>query len=255
MEALGPLVCPNLVGRDDLLALADGRCARAEGLVPVTSAWDAESGGVRWHLELERDQLLPGRLVGGRVRIMSEGEVEARRLLVELRGEERWEYETTSTDSDGHTTTQRHTGSASQPAVPVQVLGPVQAGGRRDGRGAVRAPGAVARPAHRARDDGQGRLDRRREARHRGRAGHLDRGPRPGPPAGRPPPRRRGARWPVRPLSIGRRNGRAGRHDRPRPGPVVRRGAVHRDGHAPAVEGHRRPLHPCRAARPSSRRP
>ncbi len=92
----------------------------------MTTAWDAESGGVRWHLELERDQLLPGRLVGGRVRIVSDDGVEARRLLVELRGEERWEYETTSTDSKGHTTTQRHTGSASLPPVPVQVLGPVR---------------------------------------------------------------------------------------------------------------------------------
>jgi hypothetical protein len=91
-----------------------------------TTAWDADDGGVHWHLELERDVLLPGRLVGGRVRITSRGGVEARRLIVELRGEERWEYETTSTDSKGHTTTQRRTGNAAMPPVPVEVLGPVR---------------------------------------------------------------------------------------------------------------------------------
>jgi hypothetical protein len=92
----------------------------------VTAAWDAHDGGVRWHLELERDDLLPGRLVGGRVRVTAGGEVEARRLLVELRGEERWEYETTETDSEGHSRTERHTGRQDLPAVPVQVLGPVR---------------------------------------------------------------------------------------------------------------------------------
>ena len=230
------------------------RSRRGRG--PVTAAWDADDGGVRWHLELERGDLLPGRLVDGRVRITANDAVEARRLLVELRGEERWEYETTSTDSEGHTTTERHTGSQDLPAVPVQVLAPVRLARRRDGRGAVPAPGAVARTAHRHRDGVAGGLVRERPARHRGRHGHLDRRARPDPPAGRPPSRGRGARGRVRPLSVGRRRSAScGATIALDPVPLCAGAPFTRDRHPPAVGAHRRP----RASAPScgrqSRRP
>ncbi len=91
-------------------------------------AWDGSDGGVRWHLELDRTDLLPGRLVGGRVRLTSPDGVEARGLVVTLRGEERWVYETTSTDADGHMRTERHTGRQDLPPEPVLVASPISLG-------------------------------------------------------------------------------------------------------------------------------
>ncbi len=88
-------------------------------------SWNGNSGGVDWALTLERDVLLPSRLVNGTVRVVAQHAVEARALLVTLRGVEHWVYETTTTDGRGHTTTTRHTGSHDLPAEPVMVAGGV----------------------------------------------------------------------------------------------------------------------------------
>jgi hypothetical protein len=88
-------------------------------------SWNGNSGGVDWTLTLERDVLLPSRLVAGTVRVTAQKAVQARALLVTLKGVEHWVYETTTTDGQGHTRTERHTGSHDLPAEPVLVSGAV----------------------------------------------------------------------------------------------------------------------------------
>jgi hypothetical protein len=80
---------------------------------------------VEWSLELERDRLLPGRLVAGRVTLAAHQAVDARALVVTLRGTEHWRYDTTSTDGQGHTHTETHTGSKSLPPEAVMLASPV----------------------------------------------------------------------------------------------------------------------------------
>jgi SpoOM protein len=89
------------------------------------SAWDGSGGGVRWRLELERNRLLPGRLVGGRVTVTAEHALEARGLVVALRGEEHWRYDVSTTDSQGRSQTEIRTGRANLPPEPVMVAGPL----------------------------------------------------------------------------------------------------------------------------------
>jgi hypothetical protein len=83
--------------------------------------WTASSRGVAWELELERTDLLPGRLVAGRVTLTARDGITSRRLLVTLRGREHWRYEVSRTDSEGRTHTERHTGREDLPAIPVQI--------------------------------------------------------------------------------------------------------------------------------------
>jgi hypothetical protein len=68
--------------------------------------WDQESGGVEWHVELDRAVLLPGRLVGGRLALHATSDVEARQLVAALVGEEHWRYEETRRDANGTTSTE-----------------------------------------------------------------------------------------------------------------------------------------------------
>jgi hypothetical protein len=90
----------------------------------VTTSWTGSEGGLDWELELERDDLLPGRLVAGRLRLTARKDVAGRGMIVTLRGEEHWKYEVTT--SDGKTTTTRvHTGREDLPALPVRVSGPL----------------------------------------------------------------------------------------------------------------------------------
>lgn len=88
--------------------------------------WTGRSGGVDWQLELSRDDLLPGRLADGQVRLTAGDAVEARGLLVTLRGQEHWRYDVTTTDAEGHTHTETRTGRASLPPEPVMVSGPLR---------------------------------------------------------------------------------------------------------------------------------
>jgi hypothetical protein len=88
--------------------------------------WEDTSHGVAWRIDLERDRLLPGRLVTGQVSITADGETDARRLVVSLLGVESWQHEETTTDAGGHTTTHTVTSTAELPRVPVELSGPLQ---------------------------------------------------------------------------------------------------------------------------------
>ena len=90
----------------------------------MTRTWTGSNGGVDWELSLDRDDLLPGRLVGGVLRATARTAVEARGVIVTLRGVEHWRYEVTTSNGET-TTTSVHTGREDLPAVPVRLTGPV----------------------------------------------------------------------------------------------------------------------------------
>lgn len=92
----------------------------------MTARWTADGGGVDWQLDLERDRLLPGRLVDGTVTLVARRAVEARGLVVTLLGEEHWRYEVTTTDAEGRSHTERRTGREDLPRVPVLLGGPIR---------------------------------------------------------------------------------------------------------------------------------
>lgn len=94
----------------------------------MTAVFDDSSHGVDWRLELDRDALLPGRLVAGKVSVVSNGTVDARALIVALRAIEHWQYEVTTTDANGHTSS--HTETKRQELVfePVQLAGEIHLG-------------------------------------------------------------------------------------------------------------------------------
>ena len=94
----------------------------------MSAGWTGSSHGVDWHLELERDELLPGRLVGGRIDVTSHGAFDARALVVALRAEEHWKHEVTSTDAQGHTSTRIVTERRTLLTEPVEVAGDVHLG-------------------------------------------------------------------------------------------------------------------------------
>lgn len=89
-------------------------------------AWDEQSHGADWHLELDRALLLPDRLVGGRVRVTADHPIVARGLIVTLRAEEHWRHRVTTNDGRGHTTTRVLTSTEDVTRVPVQVSRPLR---------------------------------------------------------------------------------------------------------------------------------
>jgi hypothetical protein len=84
----------------------------------------ADSHGVDWELDLERDALLPGQLARGHLRVHARDSIDARGLLVALVATERWQFTRTDTDSEGHTRTETVTRHEELRRVPVQLLGP-----------------------------------------------------------------------------------------------------------------------------------
>lgn len=83
----------------------------------------ASVGGFDLELELATVELLPGRLVDGRLRVTAVGGDGIRGARVTLVGTETWRYDQTTTDSDGHTRTETHTRNEDLPHVPIAVLG------------------------------------------------------------------------------------------------------------------------------------
>jgi Arrestin (or S-antigen), N-terminal domain len=88
-------------------------------------SWQATSHGAAWQVELERDHLLPGRLVGGQVSVTADDDIDARQVVVTLIGVESWQHEQTTSDGQGHTTTRTVTSNAELPRVPVELSGPL----------------------------------------------------------------------------------------------------------------------------------
>jgi hypothetical protein len=76
-------------------------------------------------LELERDRVLPGRLVAGKLVIATESGGEFRGARVTLHGTETWRYDVTTTDAQGHSRTETRTGEEDLPSVPIALSGPL----------------------------------------------------------------------------------------------------------------------------------
>ncbi len=90
----------------------------------MTVTASGSGGGFEMTLELATDQLMPGRLVDGRLVITSRDGGSMRGARVTLVGTETWRYDTTSTDAQGHTRTETHTAHQDLPRIPVAVVGP-----------------------------------------------------------------------------------------------------------------------------------
>lgn len=90
----------------------------------MTSIARNSGGGFDLQLELDATDLLPGRLVDGRLRISSRHGGALRGARVTLVGTETWRYDQTTTDSNGHTQTATRTSNEDLPDVPIAVLGP-----------------------------------------------------------------------------------------------------------------------------------
>src|SRR2546425_10262522 len=84
-------------------------------------AWQASSGGIDWHVELDRALLIPGQLVTGRVRLLASRGVEARGLVVGLTATEHWRHRESHSDGQGHMTTRVVTTRVDVTHEPVQV--------------------------------------------------------------------------------------------------------------------------------------
>ena len=52
----------------------------------MAAAWTRADGAIEWTLELDRADLIPGRLVAGRVRLTAREDVRGRAVMVTLRG-------------------------------------------------------------------------------------------------------------------------------------------------------------------------
>jgi hypothetical protein len=89
----------------------------------VTVTATSHEGDFDLTLSVESDRLLPGRLVGGLLRLASRDGGEFRGAIVELVGIERWRYDVTTMDSEGHSHTETHTGTETLPREPVLVAG------------------------------------------------------------------------------------------------------------------------------------
>lgn len=94
----------------------------------MTAIFHESSHGVDWRLELDRDELLPGRLVAGRLSATSHGTLDARGLIVLLRAVEHWQHDVTTTDANGNTTTHTETTRQQLLVEPVQVAGETHLG-------------------------------------------------------------------------------------------------------------------------------
>ena len=88
----------------------------------------ASHGGFDLTLELERQDLLPGRLVKGVARLLAAKDNEIRGARVTLVGVETWRYDVTTTDSQGHMRTETRTANEDLPHVPIELLGPTSFG-------------------------------------------------------------------------------------------------------------------------------
>jgi hypothetical protein len=92
------------------------------------------SHGVAWTLNLERDDLIPGQLARGRLRLSVHDDLRTRGLIMALVATEQWQHQETHTDGQGHTSTRTVTSTDELLREPVQLLPPtdLHAGETRD---------------------------------------------------------------------------------------------------------------------------
>jgi hypothetical protein len=76
-----------------------------------------------WSLQLERERVLPGTVVRGRVSFTSRGGLTARGWIAALIATEQWQYDDTETDSQGHTRTVTRTRTQELQRLPVRLAG------------------------------------------------------------------------------------------------------------------------------------
>ncbi len=89
----------------------------------MTVTATSRGGAFELSLSVESDRLLPGRLIGGVLRIATTRGGEFRGAIVEIAGTETWRYDQTTTDAEGHTHTETRTGTETLPREPVMVAG------------------------------------------------------------------------------------------------------------------------------------
>jgi len=89
----------------------------------VTVIAHASVGGFDLELDLAMVDLVPGRLVDGRLRVTAVGGGDIRGARVTLVGTETWRYDQTTTDANGHTKTVTRARDEDLPHVPIAVLG------------------------------------------------------------------------------------------------------------------------------------
>jgi hypothetical protein len=83
-----------------------------------------DSHGVLWTLDLDRDDLIPGQLATGRLRLDVRNDIRTRGLIVALVATEQWQHQETHTDGQGHTSTRTVTTTSELAREPVQLLPP-----------------------------------------------------------------------------------------------------------------------------------
>lgn len=84
-----------------------------------------ESHGVDWELRLERDDVLPGTTVKGRVALAAPDGIAGRGIVAALVATEQWRYRESYTDSQGHVQTRTVTTTDELLRLPVQLSGPI----------------------------------------------------------------------------------------------------------------------------------
>jgi len=89
----------------------------------MSVVWTESSHGADWRLELERDALIPGRLVAGRLDVVIRDDIDARALVIALRAVEHWKHNVTTTDAEGRTTTTVETERSQLLEEPVKLDG------------------------------------------------------------------------------------------------------------------------------------
>ncbi len=139
-----------------------GRDRRACGGELVATGWTGADGDIEWVLELDRADLIPGRLVAGLVRMTALEDVRGRAVMVTLRGEERWKY--VRPRRQGEPRRRGSRGPAGGPGSGCQAR--IELARGQSLPAGVRAPGTGARAAHDRRRQGIGTVDARGEARH-----------------------------------------------------------------------------------------
>jgi hypothetical protein len=89
----------------------------------MTTTARNSGGGFQLSLELDREALLPGRLVDGKATLTADDGREIRGARVSLVGVETWRHDESHTDSNGVSHTETKTSTEDLPHVPVAVLG------------------------------------------------------------------------------------------------------------------------------------